>query len=97
MSRRNSDEVKKVGDLFEKYRKTLKPPEKSVVLSFCEVVEDVIGFRLTSDMVSYSPSTRTITLRGKAPLRTEIKLHKEELLNHLRGRLGVQNAPREII
>lgn len=91
------DDVKKASDLFEKYRKTLKAPERSVVNTFCEVVEDLIAIPLRPEQVSYTPATKVIALTAGGPLRSEIKLHKEEILAHLKGRLGTHNAPREII
>lgn len=97
MSRRESGEVRKVSDLFERYKKTLRAPERSVVHAFCEVVSDVLGFVVEEQKVSYTPTSRVIALKTKGPLRSEIKLHEEEILLHLKGRLGEKNAPKQIL
>lgn len=87
---------KKVADLFEKYRKTLIAPERSVITAFVEVVTDVSGIAVLESQVSYQPGTKTIILKTRSALRSEILLHTEEILVHLKGRLGVRNAPTTI-
>jgi len=94
--RKGSGEIKKLSDLFEKYRNTLKAPQKTVVSAFCEVVEDVLGVTVDQKKVSYTPHNRTLTLSVGGPLKSEILLHKEEILTHLKGRLGEQGAPKEM-
>lgn len=89
--------TKKISDLFSKYKKRLVAPEASVVSAFVEVVEDLFGFKVPKDKVSYTPTTKTLSLTVGSALKTEIKLREEEVLNHLKGRLGEKNAPRVIL
>ena len=89
--------VKKLSSLFDKYKKTLKAPQGSVIKEFCEVVKDVLDIDLSKDKVSYVPNTRIISLKVGGPLKSEIMLHKKEILNHLKGRLGEHSAPKDFI
>ncbi|NCN52726.1 hypothetical protein GW943_02875 [Candidatus Parcubacteria bacterium] len=89
--------IKKVADLFETYRTRLKAPQKTVINTFTEVVSDVCGFSLRTSDVSYTPSSKTLSLKAAGPLKTEILLRKQELLIHMKGRLGASSAPNEII
>lgn len=90
-------EVVKVGDLFAKYKKILKAPEGSVCKEFVEVVSDVLGITVAVEKVTYKPTTRIITLKVGGPLKSELLLHKKELLTHLTGRLGPESAPKDFI
>jgi hypothetical protein len=89
--------IKRLGDLFAKYQQTLRAPEASVCAVAAEVVHDVIGITVAATQFSYTPSSKLLTLKTKGPVKTEILLMKEEILVHLRGRLGPSNAPRDII
>lgn len=89
--------VKKVGDLFEKYRRRLIAPEGSVIDAFIEVVEDLLSVKIKKSKVRYTPSSKTLSLVGPGALRSEIKLHEKEIIEHLKGRLGEKNAPRTIL
>lgn len=90
-------EIKKVGDLFEKYHRRLVAPEGSVIEAFVEVVEDLLSFKIPKSKVRYTPASKILSLQGKAALKSEIKLHEREILNHLKGRLGEKNAPHTIL
>ena len=87
----------KVADLFAKYHQNLKAPQKSVEIAAAEVLTDLLGTSVSPKEVSYTPTTRTLALRLRGPLRSEAALHKEALLSHLKGRLGVKSAPTEIV
>lgn len=95
--RKGRGDIKKVGDLFEKYRRTLIAPERTVITTFTEVVEEVLGFHIVPENVRYNPATRTLSITGGGPVRTEIQMRKDEILAHLRGRLGDRNAPQTIL
>ena len=86
--------IKRVADL---YRKRLRAPQKTVIQSFCEVVGDVCSITLTPEMVSYTPASRTLVIKAPGQIKTELLFNKEEILVHLKGRLGPQNAPTNII
>ena len=89
--------VKKISDLFSVYKKRLVAPESSVIEAFAEVVEDLIGLSVAKDKVSYSPRSRTLNLNLSGPLKTEIKMREAEIIDHLKGRLGEKNSPRQIV
>lgn len=89
--------IKKIGDLFETYRKRLRAPQKTVIDTFVEVVRDVCQMTIKDKDIAYSPASRTLVIRASGPLKTEVLLHKGELLTHLKGRLGTASAPTDII
>lgn len=90
-------EIRRVGDLFEKYRRTLIAPQRTVIVTFCEVVEEVVGYKLDPKKVKYAPHTKTLSLIGGGPLRSELHMRREELLAHMKGRLGEKNSPAAIL
>lgn len=95
--RKGSGGIVKLGDLFERYKQTLKAPEKTVIDCFKEVVEDVIGIPITEKQVRYNVHTKTLSLSVPGPLKSEIKLRKGEILSHMKGRIGEKSAPSDIL
>lgn len=95
--RKGRGEVKKLGDLFEKYRRTLVAPEKSVRDAFIEIVEELIGVTLQDRHVTYKPASRTLFVSANGMIKSEIMLRRDEILAHLKGRLGEQSAPSAIL
>ena len=90
-------EVVKVGDLFAKYKNVLKAPEGSVKKAFVEVVADLLNLTIKESLLAYSPHTKVLTIKSGGPLKSELLLHKLEILAHLKGRLGAESAPKDII
>lgn len=90
-------EIKKISSLFEKYKQRLVAPEATVINAFLDVVNDLFGIKCSKDKIRYVPSTKTLSLTGGGPLKSEIKLHEVEILAHLKGRLGEKNSPKCII
>lgn len=89
--------IKQLKDLFTKYREQLIAPEATVVNAFIEVVHDVLGVKLRKESVHYTPATHTLTVTASGVLKNEIALHTEELLTHMKGRVGVKAAPKTIL
>ena len=89
--------VKKLGSLFDTYKKTLKAPQGSVITAFCEVVEELLGYQVKKTNLSYQPHSKTLCIKGSGPLKSELLIHKTEILTHLKGRLGEPSAPKDII
>lgn len=89
--------VKRISTLFDKYKNTLRAPQGSVINTFCEVVDELIGVRVKKEQVSYNTYNKTIVLNSPGVIKSEIKINKKEILNHLKGRLGVGSAPKDII
>jgi len=89
--------TKKISDLFTKYQHTLKAPQGHVIAVFSEVVMDVLGIAIDESKISYTPHTKTLSVQTASPIKSEILLHKTELLTHLKGRLGERSAPTNIL
>lgn len=89
--------IRKISDLFETYKNRFVAPQKAVIDAFIDVVRDVFEVDVRAGDISYTPSTRTLSLRLPGPFKSEVLLKKEEILMHMKGRLGPKNAPRDII
>lgn len=89
--------LKPINSLFEKYQKRLQPPQAVAIATFCEVVEDILSVPLEPSRVAYNVYNRTLQLKVSGVRKTEILLRKDELLTHLRGRLGSDKSPTNII
>ena len=95
--KRDSNKATKISDLFEKYKNTLKAPQGVVIDDFREVIEDLLGVPVKKEQIKYTVYSRTLSINVGGPLKSEIKLRKKEILNHLKGRLGENSAPLDII
>jgi len=89
--------MKQLGDLFEKYRTRIKAPQATVEKEFIQVVLEVTGFNLSLNQVTYTVSTRTISLKVPSILKTELKFHYTAILQILETRLGVDGSPKVIL
>jgi hypothetical protein len=89
--------IVKVGELFEVYLKRLRAPQGVVITSFQEILSDLLNTTVEKKHCSYNTTTRTLTIVAPGPLKSEILLKKKEILNHLKGRLGEGNAPKDLI
>lgn len=89
--------IKKIDGLFDKYKRVLKAPQGVVVDSFIEVVGDLIGVEIPKERIRYATHTKILSLSISGPLKSEILLHKGEIIQHLKGRLGQQSAPKDIL
>lgn len=97
MRRIGKSEPTKISALFEVYKKRLRAPQASVVNATIDVIEDLLGVKLTPDLFSYSPTSRILRINARGAMKSEIFLRKEEILTHLTGRLGSQSAPTTIL
>lgn len=95
--RKPRGEITKLSTLFEKYKKILKAPQGSVIESFREVSSELIGIDIQKSKITYNVHSRVLSVNVQGPLKNEIKLRKEEILSHIKGRLGEASAPTEII
>ncbi len=89
--------MKQLGDLFEKYRTRIKAPQATVEKECIQVVLEVTGFNLNLNQVTYTVSTRTISLKVPSILKTELKFHYAAILQILETRLGVDGSPKVIL
>ncbi len=95
--RKGRGEIVKLSTLFEKYTKTLRAPQGIVTDCFREVVDELIKLAIPKEKVKYSVHSKTLSVSVSGPLKTEIQLRKKEILAHMKGRLGEQSAPKEIL
>lgn len=89
-------EIIKVADLFEKYKKVLRAPQSSVIKEVIEVISDITGVELTPKFIKYAVHSKTVSITAPAVLKQEIKLHQDEILIHLKARLGEASVPKII-
>jgi hypothetical protein len=87
----------KISDLFEVYKKRLRAPQGSVIAATVEVIHDVLGITIETRFFAYTPTTHVLHIKAPGPIKSEIMLRKEEILNHLKGRLGEKSAPTQIL
>jgi|AntRauTorckE6833_2_1112554.scaffolds.fasta_scaffold01164_2 hypothetical protein len=85
--------MKRLGDLFERYRTRIKAPQASVEKECLVIIKELTRFELTLDQIEYTVSTRTLSLRVPSILRTEILLQKGAILDKLKTHLGADNCP----
>jgi len=90
-------EIVKVKDLFEKYKKILQPPQKTVELESIRVIGEVSNIKLLEQQVGYTVSTRTLAIKAPSLLKQEVKIHNKEILEELKNRLGEKNSPKHIL
>ncbi len=88
---------RKISDLFAVYRKRLRAPQGSVIGAACEVIEDLTGIVVRKEACTYSPHGRILRIAIPGPKKSEIMMRREEILTHLKGRLGQEGAPTQIL
>ena len=96
MKKRNG-ELQKIGSLFDIYKDRLKAPQKTVIDVVVEVVKDVTGIALDPHRCSYTVSTKTLATNAPSMIQQEIQMHHDEIMVHVRGRLGDSSTPVRII
>lgn len=89
--------IKKINNLFEKYKKSLRAPQATVVKEFQGVVYELFGSEVGKHQCSYTPHSRTLVLTIGGPLKTEILLRKKEILTRLKEELGEKSSPKQIL
>ena len=89
--------IKSLSSLFEKYTKVLIAPQSSVIATAIQVIHDVCGVEVKKNALRYTPQSRLLSLKVSGPQKTEIMLHKTEILTHIEGRIGSKNTPKNII
>lgn len=88
--------MKKIGDLFERYKKHFKAPQASVEKECVIVIKDTTGFSIDLKQVEYTVSTKTLYLKLPSIVKSELKFHHKIILETLDERLGVDVAPKKI-
>lgn len=91
-----AEAMKRLGSLFDVYKAKFKPPQATVEAEVVVVVQNILGYKLQANQVSYTTGSRTVSLQVPSVLRTEIIKQKAAILAALSSSLGVQNAPKDI-
>lgn len=95
--RKGRGEIIKLSTLFEKYAKTLKAPQGIVVDCFREVIEELMQYPIAKEKITYVVYSKTLKINAPGPIKSEIQLRKKEIIAHMKGRIGEQSAPKEIL
>jgi hypothetical protein len=94
---KRGSEITAVKDLFEKYRKTLRAPQKTVEIEAIRVIGELTKISLKETQVSYTVSTRTLSYNAPSLIRQELKKYQSEIIKELKIRLGEKSAPNLIL
>lgn len=86
-----------LGNLLERYKKVLKPPQQSVIKEVVSVVNENMGLSVLSSQFEYKVSSRVVYIKTGSLVRTEILRKKEVLKKALIERLGESNSPVDFI
>lgn len=92
-----SNNVTQLGNLIERYKKILKPPQSSVVKVVVEVVYEVLGIELLQTQLEYQVASRTIFFRVPSIIKGEILQKRDVIKQILTERLGDSNAPQNFL
>jgi hypothetical protein len=90
-------EITAVRDLFEKYRKTLQAPQKTVELEGIKIIGEITGIKLSEDQISYTPSTRVLYINAPSLIKQELKIKNKQILDEIKNSLGVKSSPQTIL
>lgn len=94
---KKTGEIVAVKDLFLKYRRTLRAPQKTVELECVRVVGELFNVRLQESQVEYTVVSRTLFFRTPSLIKQELKFHYPAILRELKHRLGDKSAPKQIL
>jgi len=95
--KKRGEGITHLSSLFEKYKQTLQAPQGSVVKTFLEVVNSELELDIPKKTCTYTVSTKTLYIHAPGPIKNEILLSKEKLLEKMKHQLGVKNCPKNII
>ena len=88
--------MKPIGDLFAKYRLTFTAPQATVEKACVEVIKKVTGFTISIDQVTYTVSTKTLSIQVPSVLKSELRFYDKEVLQELKNTLGSSGNPKRI-
>lgn len=89
--------MKKLGDLFDKYRLRFKAPQATVEKECIKVIKEITDYNISLNQVNYNVTTKSIYLQVPSVLKTELKFKHPLILQSLRNNLGVEGAPKNIL
>jgi hypothetical protein len=86
-----------LGNLIERYKKILKPPQASVEKEAIVVIEKVTNIRLLPHQITYTVSSKTLFVKAPSIIRSELKVYHPTIIKELQAHLGAQNSPHTIL
>jgi hypothetical protein len=90
-------EITAVKNLFEKYKRTLQAPQKTVELECIRVVGEFFNIKLKEEQVEYVVSTRVLFIKAPSLIKQELKLKNNQILEELKKRLGAKSSPQTLL
>lgn len=87
----------RMGELFEKYRLHIQAPQSTVEKACAKAIKEVTGLEVRPEQISYTVSTRTLSLQVPSVLKSELRFHQEEILRVLEAELGRKGEQRTIL
>ncbi len=90
-------EIVSVKDLFEKYRKLLQAPQKTVEIEAIRIIGELTNIKIQENQIVYTVSTRTLSIKASSLIKQEIKLKNNLILSELRKNLGAKSSPQLIL
>jgi hypothetical protein len=86
-----------VNALFAKYQTLLKAPQGTIITTACEVIQELLMIQISKESVRYNTHSKILSIRVLGPQKSEIILHKNDILRHITGRVGKGSAPKDIL
>lgn len=86
-----------LGNLLERYKKILKPPQATVEKEAIVVIKELTNIGVLPHQLTYIVATKTLVLKTPSIIRSELKVHHLAIIKELQSRLGAQNAPHTIL
>ena len=89
--------MKRVGDLFEKYKVRFKAPQATVEKACALAIKEVTGFTVKDEQIVYTVSNRTLRVNVPSVLKSELRFHQEAILTELEAQLGESKGSRTML
>jgi hypothetical protein len=77
-----------VKNLFAIYQNKLQPPQETVIVVMCEVLNEVLGVTLKKESLKYNVATKTLTVNVPSILKQEIRKQNDKILTKAKNKLG---------
>ena len=97
MKKNPGDNIQQLGNLIERYKKILKPPQASVEKVAIDVIKERFGITLQPNQISYTVASKILAIKAPSLIRSELMRQSGEIKAELRNRLGEHNSPTTLI
>lgn len=91
------DNIQQLGNLIERYKKILKPPQSSVEKVAIEVIKKQFGISLQPTQLSYTVASKILVIKAPSLIRSELMRQSSEIIHELKQRLGEHNSPTTLL